>query len=177
MATVSSLDIPREVDGIITLAGFWRNINVIEDIANYYVGDVVKLLVPYLTIYERFLFGEYSSLNGVDGFNSTDAKVLIIHSKDDVVVSFNNNYLYYKNQFENNERFTFIEYDDAGHKLTVNKASYNRIHDIMHHQMDLDKTDTHYMELEEERLSLITDFNFDVMNNILDFCNDIVENY
>lgn len=173
VATVSQLDIPRPVDGIVTLAGFWRNINVIEDIANYYVGDIVSLLVPYLTVYENFLFGEYSSLNGIDGLNGATAPVMIIHSKDDIIVSHENNYLYYKNIFQANPRFTFIDYDTAGHKLTINKASYDRIHDIMHHQMELDESDTHWQELEEERLELITDFNFDVMNNILEFCNNI----
>ncbi len=174
VSTVSSLELPRPVDGIITLAGFWRNINVIEDIATYYVGDIVGLLVPYLTFYERCLFGENSYLNGVDGLKSSNAPVMIIHSKDDNVVSFDNNYLYYKTQFYNDDRFTFIEYTNAGHKLTINKDSYDRIHDIMHHQMELNKTDLHYIELEEERLSLITDFNLDVMYNILEFCDNIV---
>lgn len=177
VATVSMLGIPREVDGIVTLAGFWRNINVIEDIAKYYVGDVVTLLVPYLTFYERCLFGEYSYLNGVEGLQSTTAEVMIIHSKDDIIVSFDNNFMYYKSFFENDERFTFVGYDTAGHKLSINKASYDRIHDIMHHQIELEQTDSHYIELEQERLNLITDFNYDVMDKILDFCNNIVLNY
>lgn len=177
VATVSQIGLEREVDGIVTLAGFWQNINVIEDIAHYYVGDIIKPLVPYLTLYEKFVFGENADLNGVDGLNSTNAPVLMMHSKDDIIVNFESNFEYYKEEFESNERFTFIEYSDAGHKLTINYDSYNKIHDIMHHQMELDENDEHYIELEEERLSLITDFNYDVMNNIVNFCDDIVENY
>lgn len=173
VATVSQLELPRPVDGIVTLAGFWRNINVIEDIANFYVGDIVSLLVPYLTMYEKALFGEYSVLNGVSGLSSATAPVLMIHSKDDIIVSYNNNYEYYKSIFGEDERFTFIEHENAGHKLTINKDSYNRIHDIMHHQMELEETDTHWQELEEERLSLITDFNYEIMQSILDFCDTV----
>lgn len=177
VATVSQLDIPREVDGIVTLAGFWRNINVIEDIANYYVGDVISLLVPYLSFYEWLIFKDNSNLNGVSGLENTNAPVLMIHSKDDIIVKYDNNFSYYKEIFGENDRFTFVEFEEAGHKLTINKESYNRIHDIMHHQMALSEQDPHYIELEEERLSRIQDFNFDVMDKILEFCEQIVENH
>lgn len=174
VSTVSELEIPREVDGIVSIAGFYRNINVIEDIAKYYVGDIITLLVPYLSLYEKMLFGEYSKLNAIDGLLSTNAPVLMLHSKEDVIVSFESNFLKFKEVFSEDSRFTFKEYENAGHKLTINKSSYDRIHDIMHHQMKLDKNDEHYIELENERLSLITDFNLDVMNEILNFCDSII---
>lgn len=177
VATVSELGLSRDVDGIITLAGFWKNINVIEDIAHYYVGDVIKVLVPYLTLYEKYLFGEYADLNGVEGLKNTNAPVLMIHSKDDIIVSYNSNFEKYKEEFSNDDRFTFLEFEDAGHKLTINKDSYNRIHDIMHHQVDLLTDDEHYIELENERLSLITDFNLEVFDEILNFCDEISENF
>lgn len=171
VSSVSSLELPRQYDGIVSLAGFERNINVIRDILKNHIGCFTNILVPYLNIYENFIFGENSSLNGVSGLSDSNAKVLIIHSIDDDVVSFDTNYSLYKDSFEDDNRFTFIEYTDAGHKLTVNYESYIRIHDIMHHQMKLLETDEHFLELEAERLSLITDFNEEVMNNILDFCN------
>lgn len=177
VATVSELGLSREVDGIVTLAGFWKNINVIEDIAHYYVGDVIKLLVPYLEIYEKYLFKDLSDINGVNGLKQTNAPVLMIHSEDDIIVSYDSNFDMYKQEFEGNDRFTFVEYENAGHKLTINKDSYNRIHDIMHHQMKLEETDEHYLELESERLELITDFNEEVMLEIMEFCDNIVLNY
>ncbi len=92
VATVSELDIPIEVDGIVTLAGFWRNINVITDIAKIYVGDVVDLLKPYLIFWEQLIFKENSNINGINGLHSTDAQVLIIHSTDDPIVRHSTNY-------------------------------------------------------------------------------------
>lgn len=175
VATVSQLPLSRPVDGIVTLAGFWRNINVIEDIANYYVGDVIKLLVPFLTLYENYLFSENAHLNGIAGLENTTAPVLMIHSKDDVIVRYDNNFLYYYENFKENPRFTFSTYEEAGHKLTVHKESYNRIHDIMHHQMELSEHSDEYQKLEEERLTLIEDLNVDVMEEILDFCQLVIE--
>ncbi len=77
--------------------------------------------------------------------------------------------------FNHDSRFTFVDYENAGHKLTVNKDSYDRIHDIMHHQMELDEGSVEYNILHAERLALITDLNYDVMNDILSFCNEIIQ--
>ncbi len=173
VSAVSELELPFEVDGIVSLAGFWQNVNVIEDIATNYVGETVMLIHPFLVVYEKMIFGENAALNGLDGLSNTSAPVLMIHSKDDDVVSFDGNFEVYKEMYESDPRFTFIEYEDSGHKLTVNADSYERIHDIMHHQVEHDETSEEYLRLNEERLSLIGDFNLDVMNNILDFCDEI----
>ncbi len=175
VASVSQLPLPRQADGIVSLAGFWRNINVIEDIANYYVGDVISLLVPYLTLYENYIFKENAYLNGISGLEASTAPVLIIHSKDDVVVRYDHNFLYYQEYFKDDPRFSFSTYTDAGHKLTITQESYHRIHDIMHHQMELEESAAEYQALEEERLSLIEDYNLQVMSEILEFCERIVE--
>lgn len=171
VSSVSSLELPRAYDGIVSLAGFYRNINVIDDILSSHIGYASKLLIPYLTVYEKMIFGDFANLNGIDGLRSSSGDVLLIHSKDDDVVLYDNNFEIYKETFEDDERFKFVEYNDAGHKLTIKYESYIRIHDIMHHQMDLDKDSSHYQELELERLSLITDYNMDVMNEIINFCN------
>lgn len=177
VATVSQLEIPRPVDGIITLAGFWKNTNIIEDIAKYYVGDIIEILMPYLSAYEYMIFKENSHINGIDGLKNTTCPVLMIHSSDDVIVQSNSNFEVYKNEFGNQDRFTFKLYENAGHKLTINKESYDRIHDIMHHQMDLSKDDEHYLELDTERLLRIKDFNDEVMTDITDFLDSIINNY
>ncbi len=173
VSAVSQLNPDMEIDGIVTLAGFWRNINVIEDIAKPYVGNAIKILAPYFTLFEKINFGEFSQLDGITGLSNSDAKVLIIHSKDDNVVTFDGNYEVYYEAFSDDERFEFIEYEDAGHKLTINANSYLRIHDIMHHQMEHDENSEEFLTMNEERLSLITDFNMDVMNNIIEFCDEI----
>ncbi len=175
VATAQQLELPRPVDGIITLAAFWRNINVIDDIASYYVGNVMSLLVPYLTIYEWFLFGADSQLQGIEGLASSTCPVLMIHSRDDVIVRYDNNFLEYQAYFGNDPRFTFSTYDTAGHTLTLSQDSYDQIHDISHHQMDHDPDSPEFLALQEERLALIEDYNPDVMAEIFSFCERIVE--
>lgn len=177
VASVSGLELPREVDGIVSLAGFWKNTNAIEDIVKGRIGDVVSVVTPYLTMYEKLIFKDNASINALDGLKESTGDVLIIHSVEDSVVLFENNYEVYEKIFGDSDRFTFIEYDGAGHKLTINKSSYNRIHDIMHDQHHYDVESEEYIELNDERLSLIEDFNEDVMGNIVEFCEMIVAKY
>lgn len=177
VATAQQLDLPREVDGIITLAAFWRNINVIDDIASYYVGNVMSLLVPYLTVYEWFLFGADSQLNGIDGLAASTAPVLMIHSKDDVIVRYDNNFLYYQEAFAHDPRFTFSTYETAGHTLSLAQDSYDKIHDISHHQMGHEPDSPEFLALQEERLALIEDYNPEVMEEIFSFCQEIVDSH
>ncbi len=164
VATVSQLPLKREVDGIISLGGFWKNIDVLVDTAEYYIGNIANIFTPYLTMYESSLFFKHRKLNGVDGLKNSNCNVLIIHSKDDVIVHFDS-FTKYKSEFSNDNRFTFYEYENFGHQLTIEKDSYNRIHDIMHHEY----TD----ELNNERNELINDLNYIVMSNITDFLNNI----
>lgn len=166
VASVSGLELKREVDGIISLGGFWKNVNVLIDTAQYYVGGIAKVLTPYLTMYENLLFLDYNYLNGIYGLNNTTCDVLIIHSKDDVIVHFDTNYTVYYEEFKEDSRFTFKEYEDFAHQLTIDKDSYIRIHDIMHHE----QTD----ELTAERHELINNLNYTVIGDITTFISNIV---
>ncbi len=166
VCAVNELELKKEVDGIISLSGFWKNINVVIDIGEYYVGGIVNLLKPYLILYEKILFNEYSSINGIDGLKNTSCDVLIVQSKDDVIVQYENNYLVYKEEFKNENRFTFIEYDDFGHNITIEKDAYDRIHDIMHYE--------YTPELDLERNQLIEKLNYTVLNDIINFLNNVI---
>lgn len=176
VSTVSQLKLKREVDGIVTLAAFWKNVNVIMDIAEYYVGPAMTLLTPYLNVYENILFKDYKHLNGIDGLKASNCEVLMIHSKDDIIVNYENNYSKFYEQFKTNNKFTFKSYDDYSHTLTLDAASYDRIHDIIHHQYEYEVDDSRYIELNNERLSLIENLNMVVMDDILLFCDNISNN-
>lgn len=177
VSTVSQLELKRPVDGIVSLAGFWRNINVIEDIGRSRVGDIASLLVPYLVLYEKQLFGDYSSLNGIEGLKASTCHVLMIHSKNDTMVQYKNNFKVYQEIFKDNSRFTFKSYENAGHKLTIEFDSYERIHDILHEIHHFEKDSVEYQELIRERETLLGDYNLEVMNDIVDFCENIKETY
>lgn len=173
VSSVCNLDIPRDPDAIISLAGFWINSNAATDLGGDYVGPLIHVIVPYLSICDYWRFGNLSTINGVDGFNSTNADILIIHSQDDDVVNFYSNYLKYVSEFENNDRFTFIELVDAGHHITLDYDSHEKIHDLTHEQAHYETTSNEYKALDEEKCQYMEDYNEYVMDSIIDFCNNV----
>lgn len=166
VCTVSQLELKREVDAIISLGGFWKNTDVLIDTAENYIGVIANVFTPYLSLYEDSLFYKYKNINGVDGLKNTKCPVLIIHSKDDTIVSFDS-YLKYKSIFEDDNRFVFHEYENYSHQLTIDKDSYDRIYTIM--KQDYDET------LNDERNELINNLNEVVMKNITDFLDDTMK--
>jgi len=177
VATVPALPLDKDVDGIVSLAGFWKNINIISDIGKKFVGNIAAVLVPYLSVYEYVLFQEDSFLDGIYGLSATDAQVLMIHSIDDDIVQYDTNFQIYKEIFSSDPRFRFHTYENAGHKLTVDQESCDRIYDINYAQTEMDKTSGIYAQLSEERLTLIDDLNETVMDDILSFCDEIARNH
>lgn len=60
-------------------------------------------------------FGKYAAYSAIDGFANTDAKIMILHSKDDTMVLPENGYDKFYIQYGEDDRFQFIEYENRGH--------------------------------------------------------------
>lgn len=166
-------NINLKIDGIIALAGFERN----QTILKYRMGEkfnkISKILMPYVGMYQYAKFGRKFKMSGVRGLKQTDAKVLIIHSKDDVDVPFNNYLKYYK-AFKNNDRFTFVTYEDAGHRLTLLPEAISQIKSLEKKQ-SLTSDPIEIKKLESAKYKNLTKFNYQVLRDITLFLNDILE--
>ena len=118
-----------EVACAVMVAGFNESESMLGQYPRKVLGFLVDgVLLPYVSLYERIKFGkEYANITAVDGMKSTDAEILIVHSKDDKRVPIEYGYDIYYNEFKDNERFDFIVYDDKGHSnmlYSENAISY-----------------------------------------------------
>lgn len=105
-----------EVKGAVIVAGFNESEDMLLCHSKRYVGALTEVLFPYVELYERIKFGsELSSLSALDGLKSTEARIMIVHSKDDETVPVEYGYDKFYNEFANNERFEFVLYEDKGH--------------------------------------------------------------
>lgn len=167
-------NINLKIDGIVVLAGFEKN----QTILRYRIGEqfnkIGKLLMPYVGMYQFTQFGRKFKMSGVRGLKKTDAKVLIIHSKDDVEVPYVNYLKYYK-AFKNNDRFTFVTYENAGHRLTLLPEAIRQIRTLEKKQA-LSTNPAEIKKLDSAKYKNLTKFNYQVMRDITLFLNDIVEN-
>ena len=94
---------------------FVPNSDLLQSKGEQLVGGLVNILIPYINIYEYIKFGKYASNTSMDGFEKSDAGVMVVHSEDDNVVQKKYGYDIYYEKYKYSSRFEFISYSDKGH--------------------------------------------------------------
>ena len=112
----SVLKMHPDVKAVCSLSGFNSALDLMASSASKKVGSfLTNASLPYLKIYENWVFGKNYKLNAIDGFNSSECKVLIMHSSDDKIIDMNYGYNKYYKEFKDNPRFTFVKYENKEH--------------------------------------------------------------
>lgn len=109
-----------EVKAVIECSGFDRSSDMFESGGKSLAGDLICTMTPFIRIYERFKYGEYATNTAMDGFDSTDASVMIVHSEDDDTIGIEYGLDKYYEKYKDNPRFTFIRFKDKGHNGILN---------------------------------------------------------
>lgn len=109
------LNFHPDVAGAVMFAGFDYTTQILRQQGEEYVGDLVKLVLPYAKAYEWVKFGKYTMVSTSGGIKASDAHVMIVHSTDDDTVHYDTGYepLYAKHK--DNPRVHFVSYTDRGH--------------------------------------------------------------
>ena len=63
---------------------------------------------------------KYASNTAIDGFEATDAPIMIVHSADDNVIGIEYGLDKYYKKYKNDPRFTFLRFEDRGHNDIFN---------------------------------------------------------
>lgn len=141
------LNLHPEVSACVLVSGFNESEDMLAQYPRMALGDFVDIaLLPYVTLYERIKFGkEYANISAAQGMEKTDAKILIVHSRDDTRVPIEYGYDIYIEKFENDTRFEFLEYEDKGHKELL----YSE--DAVNYQREIEKDYQEYLLSEGKR--------------------------
>lgn len=176
----SVINLHTDIKAVVMIAGFNQSMDIIEEEGQRIVGDAMGLFVPYLSVIERMMFGSYSTYNCVNGLENSDAGAVIIHSDDDPMVSFENQYQRFYEKFNNNSRFNFIQYNDRGHdfvyysdtcrqyKDNLNEAFMEFVNSLETELTSEIKTD--YMDAYLDKAQLF-DLDTELMDQIVIFYN------
>lgn len=166
-SAASALNYEHDIKAVVIVSGFENTTNIIRQYGKPILGDKIELFLPYAKIYEKILFASNANLTGINGLKNTNANVMIVHSVDDTVVSYDN-FIEYYNAFKDNKRFKFISLNDNGHNAVLENTARLRIQKI-EDELEINPNNT---QLIEEEKRLILEFNKDTMNQIVDFYNN-----
>ena len=119
-AVCSVLTYHPEVKAVIECSGFNRSSDMFESGGKSQAGDLIYTMTPFIRLYERLKYGKYAANTAMDGFDSTDASVMIVHSADDDVIEIEYGCDKYYEKYKDNPRFTFLRFEDRGHNEIFN---------------------------------------------------------
>lgn len=104
-----------EVKSVIECSGFNSSPDMFESGGKSQAGSVIYTMTPFIRLYERIKYGKYAANTAMDGFDSTEAKVMIVHSADDGVIGIEYGLDKYYEKYKDNSRFTFVRFENRGH--------------------------------------------------------------
>ena len=109
-----------EVKAAVVVAGFNESEDLLEYQGKAFTGMSTTPVMPYLKLYERIKFGKkYTKSTALDSMASSDAGIMIIHSKDDETVPTKYGYDKFYEEFAEDNRFEFLLYEDRGHSFIL----------------------------------------------------------
>lgn len=111
-----------EIEGIISVAGFNSSLDMIENVGRGMAGDAIDYAMPLFEDLEKDKFGDFATMTALEGLERSTADVLIYHSADDDTIPIELSYDKYYEKFADNERFTFVRFEDRGHNYIFNSA-------------------------------------------------------
>ena len=114
-SAASVLNYHSDVQAVVMAAGFNESTDVIAEAGQEMVGDLISVLLPYVSVYERVKFGDYAKQSSIAGFDNTQAGVMILYSLDDDNISFEASYDVFFKRYGKNPRFQFVQFEDRGH--------------------------------------------------------------
>lgn len=175
-AVSAVLNYDHNISGVVSRSGFSNSRDMLVEYGSKMYGDFLTVLSPYVYVYEKIKFGNAVDLNGVKGINHSTCPILLLHSKDDGVISLNNSLLIHKEEYTNSDRIKTILYEDKTHDVVIS-------YDTLAYEETLDKTlknlkSQYNNAIPEDILqqydttidkALLHQLDLDVMQSILDF--------
>jgi len=176
----SALNIHPDVKAVVMVAGFDKTMDIIEEEGQKIAGDGIKALLPYISLYERIKLGKYASYSCTNGFENSEAGVMIIHSADDEMISPEKAFDVFYGPNKSNPRFKFVRYEDRGHDYVYHSDSSRRYINEFNSGFDefLTSLDGEFTpEIRAAYLNdnldkkLLYDLDDELMNSIVEFYN------
>jgi dienelactone hydrolase len=180
----SVLKLHPDVKAAVMVAGFNQSVDIIEEEGRRIAGDAMSVLMPYLALYERLKLGRYASYSCIEGFDGSDAGVMIIHSADDDMITKGISFDVFENRYRKDPRFQFVSYEDRGHNYVYYsdaareyRITFNQSFDQYISSLGEELTPEIKASYLKDNLDkkLLYDLDEELMDRIIDFYDTMVQ--
>ena len=173
------LNYQDDIEAVVAIAGWNESINLVEHYSIQNAGEFTRISLPFIRLYEAIKYGKYASSKAMNGFDKTDAKIMIVHSEDDETVPIEYGYNKYLEKYGNNSRFTFKHYDNRGHGNVYYSEESVRYLNKFKGQLDTyikvnnptDKEIQNYVNKNLDRNKIANRLDYDLFAEILELYN------
>lgn len=117
MSVTNVLNYHPEVKGVVSFAGWNKSMDMIDHVGCGMVGPVAKLLLPFASVYEFFMYGKYAFSTSMSGFENSDCPIMIVHGEQDTTIPIEYGYGRYFEKYGECNRFVFKKYEDRDHDV------------------------------------------------------------
>ena len=115
-----------EVKAVIECAGCNRSSDIFQLGAEDMAGDFTDVMMPCVKFHEWLHYGKYASKTAINGFDNTDAAIMLVHSDVDEVVGSKYGYDQYIARYKDDPRFTFMVLEGRDHNYMFDDDSYRQ---------------------------------------------------
>ena len=113
-----------EVKAVIECCGCNSSADMFEAGGKDQAGTLIYAMVPFVKLHERIKYGKYASHTAMDGFDASEAAVMVVHSEDDGVIPIEYGLDLYYGKYKDDSRFVFMRLEDKGHNYVFNERTY-----------------------------------------------------
>ncbi len=185
-AVTAILNYDHDIAASVSVAGFNKPMDMILEWTKDMMGGFAYVEYPYIYLYQMMLFGKNANLSAVDGINSTDTPVLIIHGSEDTTVGFTgagtiayreeitNPNVQYKicdkeKQNDHNRLFRSVDAISYGEELD---AEYFELYEQYDGEIPDEVKSAFFAEIDKYRMNA---FDEEYMQDVLEFYESAVE--
>lgn len=181
-AVTAVLNFDHEIAGSVSVAGYNDPMTMIAEFADGMMGDS-SVAYPFMWIYNKVLFWNYSDLSAVDGINSSDVPVMIIHGTMDGTIGYDRSAIIAQRDRITNPNVQYLTLDEMHSTMFSAKDSreysdeLNKEYDKLYEQYNGEIPDSvkedFYAAADKDRLNMP---NEEFLEHIEKFYDDILDN-
>ncbi len=107
-AVTSVLNYDHDVNAVAAMAPFNQSIDMLLETGSAMYGDWLRVMTPYLKLYERIKFGSTAGNTALEGINNVEVPVLIYHSDNDGTISLESSVYAKREKYRNKNVEAFL---------------------------------------------------------------------